>query len=150
MPYHISESGPKPCSTTPDRCPVTRETGGKHYDTLAEAYIARESDLDREYGPLGLGQRAAKRAKKSRLPNKNLYGKTRKLPSDSDTSQSWRKNKIIATREKRKNIRMRKFGKDFVNSQNANLSESHPKNENRVKAIAAAKYLASDVKKSKW
>lgn len=53
MPYHISNDGkPRPCSAPGGACPLSRNSGAQHYDTLAEAYEARISDsLDKVQVP---------------------------------------------------------------------------------------------------
>lgn len=44
--YHITDNGPKPCSTTPDKCPITKETGDVHYSNKEEAQSAYEKKMD--------------------------------------------------------------------------------------------------------
>lgn len=43
--YHITENGPKPCSTTPAKCPITKETGEKHYSNFDQAQSKYEHKM---------------------------------------------------------------------------------------------------------
>lgn len=43
--YHITENGAKPCSTTPERCPITKDTGDKHYSNFQEAQKEYENKM---------------------------------------------------------------------------------------------------------
>lgn len=47
--FHLTEQGPRLCSTTQERCPVTRETGGEHYDSMADAQGAFEASQGTGY-----------------------------------------------------------------------------------------------------
>lgn len=47
--YHITDDGPRACSTTPDRCPYGRE-GGDHFDNVAEAQVSYERIMEKEHG----------------------------------------------------------------------------------------------------
>lgn len=43
--YHITENGPKPCSTTPNKCPITKETGEDHYSDFDKAQSQYEKKM---------------------------------------------------------------------------------------------------------
>jgi len=43
--YHLTDNGPKPCSTIPERCPITAKTGDPHYSTVEEATQAYEQSM---------------------------------------------------------------------------------------------------------
>ena len=51
--YHITDNGPRACSTTPDRCPYGRE-GGDHFDNVAEAQVSYEHIMENKHGLFGL------------------------------------------------------------------------------------------------
>lgn len=51
--YHITDNGPRACSTTPDRCPYGRE-GGEHFDNVAEAQTSYEHIMEEKHGLFGL------------------------------------------------------------------------------------------------
>lgn len=77
--YHITDNGPRPCSTTPDRCPYGR-AGGEHYDNIAEAQNNFEQIMEKQHGLIGLAVAAKNRQSE---PYK-LYGKMEKLEADSE------------------------------------------------------------------
>ena len=58
--YHITDDGPRACSTTPDRCPYGRE-GGEHFDNVAEAQVGYEKIMEARFGLEGATRAAANR-----------------------------------------------------------------------------------------
>lgn len=41
--YHLTDDGPKKCSTTPDKCPIQKKNpDAKHYENINDAYKAYE------------------------------------------------------------------------------------------------------------
>lgn len=77
--YHITDNGPRPCSTTPDKCPYGRE-GGEHYDNIAEAQTHFEKDMESKHGLLGL----AVAAKNRRTEEYSLYQKMERLEQNNE------------------------------------------------------------------
>lgn len=59
--YHITDDGPRACSTTPDRCPYGRE-GGEHFDNVAEAQGSYEKIMEIRYGLHGRTRASGNRA----------------------------------------------------------------------------------------
>lgn len=53
--YHITDDGPRACSTTPDRCPYGR-AGGDHFDNVAEAQLSYESAMEEQHGFAGVSR----------------------------------------------------------------------------------------------
>jgi len=51
--YHITDDGPRACSTTPDRCPYGR-AGGDHFDNVAEAQGSYEASMEAKHGFAGI------------------------------------------------------------------------------------------------
>lgn len=47
--YHNTDNGPKPCSTTPDRCPITKDTNEPHYNTIEKAQEHYEKKMSALY-----------------------------------------------------------------------------------------------------
>lgn len=44
--YHITEDGPKRCSTTPDKCPILKKNpDAEHYEDIKDAYAAYEAEM---------------------------------------------------------------------------------------------------------
>lgn len=50
--YHITDDGPRACSTTPDRCPYGK-AGGDHFDNVAEAQTNFETIMEAKHGLFG-------------------------------------------------------------------------------------------------
>ena len=44
--FHITDDGPKPCTAQPGNCPVTKETGGEHYNSFGDAQVAYEDSMN--------------------------------------------------------------------------------------------------------
>lgn len=53
--YHITDNGPRACTTTPDRCPYGRD-GGDHFDNVAEAQVNYENIMEKKHGLFGLAE----------------------------------------------------------------------------------------------
>ena len=53
--YHITDDGPRACTTTPDRCPYGRE-GGEHFDNVAEAQTSYEGIMEAKHGFEGVSR----------------------------------------------------------------------------------------------
>lgn len=47
--YHITENGAKLCSTTPEKCPITRKTGDQHFSDQKEADKEYEKRMKKNY-----------------------------------------------------------------------------------------------------
>lgn len=77
--YHITDNGPRPCTTTPDRCPYGRE-GGEHYDNIAEAQGNFEQIMEKKHGLIGL----AVAAKNRQSEPYRLYNKMDSLERDTE------------------------------------------------------------------
>ena len=59
--YHITDNGPRACSTTPDRCPYGKE-GGEHFDNVAEAQVSYEKIMEERFGLEGQSRASANRS----------------------------------------------------------------------------------------
>ena len=51
--YHITDDGPRACTTTPDRCPYGK-AGGPHFDNVAEAQLDYEQTMEKSHGFEGM------------------------------------------------------------------------------------------------
>ena len=58
--YHITDNGPRACSTTPDNCPYAKE-GGEHFDNVAEAQVSYEGIMEAKHGFEGVSRAKANR-----------------------------------------------------------------------------------------
>lgn len=47
--YHNTENGPKLCSTSPSKCPISKVTGEPHFNTIENAQKAFEKKLEKEF-----------------------------------------------------------------------------------------------------
>jgi len=47
--YHITENGPKPCLAKNGNCPITKETGEKHYENFNQAQNIYETQMSQKY-----------------------------------------------------------------------------------------------------
>lgn len=77
--YHITDDGPRACSTTPDRCPYGRE-GGEHFDNVAEAQGSYERIMEARFGLEG----QAKASKNRGAELYRLYDKLDRLERDNE------------------------------------------------------------------
>lgn len=77
--YHLSDDGPRACSTTPDRCPYGK-AGGEHFDNVAEAQLSFEKIMEAKHGNFGLAQAAKNRQSEVY----RLYDKLDRIERDSE------------------------------------------------------------------
>lgn len=78
--YHITDDGPRACSTTPDRCPYG-QAGGDHFNNVAEAQTNYEKTMEAKHGLVGL----AISAKNRQNELYKLYEQMDQVQRDSDT-----------------------------------------------------------------
>lgn len=76
--YHLTPTGPRACSTTPDRCPYGR-AGGEHFDNVADAQNSFEKTMEATHGLVG----RATASKNRDTELYRLYSKLERLEKDN-------------------------------------------------------------------
>lgn len=77
--YHITDDGPRACSTTPDRCPYGR-SGGDHFDNVADAQQSFEHIMEEKFGAVASSQ--AKQNRESDIYR--LYDRLDRVERDNE------------------------------------------------------------------
>lgn len=89
--YHLTDDGPKKCSTTPDRCPITKESGDEHYSSFSVAQDAYEKSNQNFLKPKRIGLRKVKLKSGLQIFKKSYLGLKVDNSEISEHVELWKK-----------------------------------------------------------
>jgi len=89
--FHVTEDGPKKCSTTPDKCPITRDTDGDHYQDFSEAQSVYEKSQNSFSKPKKIGLPKINLIKKLQVKNHSTYALILESNEINEVLELWRK-----------------------------------------------------------